>query len=303
MPLDPAVADVIKLMQDMDQPPLTELTPDQVRQASSAMRALLPPGAEVASSEDREVGGVPARIQKPHGAGPMPVLVWLHGGGFVIGSAADADALTRDLAAKAGCIVVSVDYRLAPEHKAPAPFEDCLAAAHWVLGHADELGGDLDHVAVGGDSAGGSLAALVTQQLKGRFVAQVLVYPTTDLTMSARSVEENGEGYLLTKEDMAWFRGHYLDGSGIEPDDPRVSPLFADDLVGLPEALVITAEYDPLRDEAEAYAHKLDAHGVHATTRRFDGTIHGFVSFGAAIPAAAEAIDEVAEFLRHRFTR
>jgi acetyl esterase len=209
------------------------------------------------------------------------------------------------LAAGAGCIVVSVDYRLAPEHKAPAALDDCLAAVGWVLDHADELGGDSSRVAVGGDSAGGNLSALAAQHFGRRLVAQLLIYPATDLTASSPSIEENGEGYFLTKDSMTWFIGHYLDGSGFEATDPRVSPAAAGDdvLAGTPQALVITAEFDPLRDEGEAYGARLQSLGVPTKARRFEGMVHAFYGWRVVAPAAGEAIDDSIGFLREAFVQ
>ena len=233
------------------------------------------------------------------------MLVWIHGGGWVIGSAVDSQATARDLAAGAGCIVVSVDYRLAPEHKAPAALDDCVAATRWVLDHAGELGGDPNRVAVGGDSAGGNLSALVALEFGDRLRYQVLVYPATDLSMSGPhpSLDENADGYLLTKAGMRWFIDHYLDDSGVGSDDVRVSPLNASDeaLSRTPPAFVITAEFDPLRDEGEAYADRLRAAGVDVTLRRFDGQIHAFYSMPLAIPASAEALAQTAELLSKAF--
>jgi acetyl esterase len=260
-------------------------------------------GADVASVTPATYGGVPGITVTPHGTGPFPVLVWIHGGGWVIGSADESIATARDLAAGANCIVVSLDYRLAPEHKAPAAADDCITAVGWVLDHAHEFGGDPARVAVGGDSAGGNLAALTALRFGSRLRQQVLVYPATDLTLTSPSIDENAEGYLLTKASMQWFVGHYLDGSGTTATDPGISPAYADDaaLAASAPAFVITAEFDPLRDEGEAYAARLASLGVPVTARRFDGQIHAFYSMPAVIPAATDAIAQTIEVLRTAF--
>ena len=305
MPLDPAAQAVLNLLAAAGGPPLEELTPPEARELFKGLVVLAGEGAAVASVTEREVGGVPALVVTPNGDGPFPVLVWIHGGGFVIGSALESQATARDLAAGAGCIVVSLDYRLAPEHKAPAALDDCISATRWVLDHATELGGDPDKIAVGGDSAGGNLSALVALELGDRLRYQVLVYPAVDLAMSGDypSLGENADGYLLEMSGMRWFVGHYLDDCGLSADDVRVSPMNASDeaLSRTPPAFVITAEFDPLRDEGEAYADRLRAAGVDVTQRRFDGQIHAFYSMPSAIPASAEAVAQTVELLRKAF--
>jgi acetyl esterase len=303
MPLDPAAQAILAMLAEAGAPPLEELTPDEARVSFAGIAALGGEGASVAGVEERAVGGVPAVVVTPHGNGPFPVLVWFHGGGWVIGTAAESTATAKDLAAGAGCIVVSLDYRLAPEHKAPAALDDCIAGTRWVLEHGAEIGGDPLRVAVGGDSAGGNLAALVALELGDRLRYQALVYPATDLAMTHPSIDENAEGYLLTKATMQWFIGHYLDGSGMAADDARISPHFAGDaaLKKVAPAFVITAEFDPLRDEGEAYAPRLRGLGVDVTHRRFDGQIHAFYSMPLAVPTAAEAIAQTATLLRKAF--
>ena len=242
------------------------------------------PGPEIASVEDREIAGVPVRIYRPSAADGLPVLLYFHGGGWVIGDLDSHDGVSRDLASQAGILVIAVDYRLAPEHKFPAAVDDSLAVTQWVLDHAAEVGGDPSRVAVGGDSAGGNLAAILAHELRGRLAFQLLVYPATDMTMSFPSITDNGEGYLLTKASMDWFTGHYLDGTGADRRELRLSPLNNTDWTGLPPALVITAEFDPLRDEGEAYAAKLQAAGVPTTLHRYDGQMHVLLHAGRADP-------------------
>jgi acetyl esterase len=256
---------------------------------------------EVERIEDRAVpgpvGDVPVRVYTPAGAAGAGrgVLVWIHGGGWVIGDLETADPTCRLLANRSGCVVVSVDYRRSPEAKAPAPLDDCLAVLRWVAADAAGLGVDGDRIAVGGDSAGGNLAALACLRLRdegGPAVAfQLLVYPVTDLTRSSGSYEENAEGYFLTKASMVWFIDHHLSGTGIDPKDPLVSPLYADTLDDLPPALVITAEYDPLRDEGEAYAQRLREAGVDVEAVRYDGQIHGFFAMATLLEDGAAAVD------------
>ena len=303
MPLDPSAAAVLDALAQAGGPPLEEQTPEEARAMFAAMVPLAGEGADVASVEEIEIGGVPAAVVTPHGDGPFPVLVWIHGGGFVIGRGHECVATCRDLAAGAECVVVSVDYRLAPEHVAPAALDDCLAATRWVLDHAAEIGGDPERVAVGGDSAGGNLSALVALELGDRLRYQVLVYPATDLSMSHPSIDENGEGYLLTKAGMTWFLGNYLNGSSKSADDADISPMRAgnDAIAAVAPAFVITAEFDPLRDEGEAYAERLRAAGVDVTHRRFDGQIHAFYSLPMMIPVANEAIAQTSELLRKAF--
>jgi acetyl esterase len=303
MPIDPALVHLLDEMAAAGAQPMHQLAPIEARIVSEGIIPLAGEGAEVASQVEREIGGVPAAVYTPHGEGPFPVLVWIHGGGWVICGLPHYHAVCRDLAAAAGCIVVSLDYRLAPEHKAPAAVDDCLAATGWVLEHADELGGDPTRVAVGGDSAGGNLSAVVAQHFGRRLSGQLLVFPATDLTLSSPTIEQHADGPFLTQADMVYFAGHYLDGSGIEATDPIVSPLLASDdvIASTPPAFLLTAEYDPLVGEGEAYAHELAAHGVLTTLKRYPGMIHAFYVMRAVTPVAGEAIDDSARFLRGVF--
>jgi acetyl esterase len=301
VPLDPAIASLLALMAEAGGPPIEEQTVAEARERAAALVPLAGDGAEVAARDERDIAGVPCIVYRPVGGdAPRPVLAWFHGGGWVISDAAEHDAVCRDLAAGAGCVVVSVDYRLAPEHQAPAAVDDALAVSAWLVEHAGAIGGDPARVAVGGDSAGGNLAAVVAQRLGNRLRGQVLLYPTVDLTVDWPSLTENGEGYLLTKARMDWFAEHYVAGSGVERDDPRISPMRASDdvIAGTAPAYVLTAEYDPLRDEGEAYGARLAALGVDTTVRRFDGMIHWFHRMRLVTPVAGEAIDACAAFLR-----
>jgi acetyl esterase len=246
------------------------------------------------------------RIYTPEGSGPFPLLVFFHGGGWVIGDLDGHDPLCRRLTNLVDCIVVSVDYRLAPEHPFPAAPRDCFAATQWVAQNAAQLQGDPARIAVGGDSAGGNLAAVVAQLARDQggpaLVFQALIYPATDLRMSTASIEENGKDYLLTKEDMIWFMQHYMKNEE-DKSNPLASPLLAANLSNLPPALVITAEYDPLRDEDEQYGERLKEAGVPVQISRYDGAIHGFVSCGVmGIELGNQATAEIALALRSAFT-
>jgi acetyl esterase len=301
MPLDPAAQVVLDMVAAAGNPPLEDMTAGQAREAFAPLALLQGDAPEGIRVEQREIAGVPCEVVNLPGTGPRPVLIWIHGGGWVIGTAAESSITCQRLAAGAGCVVVNVDYRLAPEHPFPAAPEDCTAVTRWVLEHAAELDGDPARVAIGGDSAGGNLSAVVANEVPG-LILQLLVYPATDLTFSSPSIEENGEGYLLTRADMEWFVGHYLSGGG-DPKDPRLSPLHADDTViaGAPPALVITAEFDPLRDEGEAYAARLAEAGVAVSTTRYDGQIHAFFTLPAVLPAAVPAQAEAITALRAAF--
>ncbi len=227
----------------------------------------------------------------------------------MLGSIDTHDPLARAVASSAGCIVVSVDYRLAPEHRFPAAVDDCVAAVRWVIAHADEIGGDPRNVAVAGDSAGGNLATVAALTLKGAprgssslsLVGQLLIYPVTQVRAArVGSFVTNAEGYFLRTSDMEWFESHYL-GDRSDPSDPRVSPLLAPDLSGMPPALVITAEYDPLRDQGEAYARRLREAGVSCAHIDYPGAIHGF--FGMPVAISDRAISQAGQWLRSVFGR
>jgi len=297
MPVDPAAQAVLDILNAPGVPPLDELPVPDARAAYDGLAGFAGEPVPVAATEDLSAGGVPVRLYRPAGEGPHPVLIWLHGGGWVLGSVDGYDAVARDLCVRAGCLVVSVGYRLAPEHRFPAAVDDVVTAATWVAATIADHGGDPARMAVGGDSAGGNLAAVLANQLPGRFRLQVLIYPATDLTGSYPSVEEHGDGLLLTKSAMAWFAGHYLGAA--DPRDHRASPLYADGatLAAAPPAVVITGEYDPLRDEGEAYAGRLRAAGVGVEHRRYPGMIHAFYAMRGVVPAATEALDQVSTAL------
>ncbi|MBI3734721.1 MAG: alpha/beta hydrolase [Chloroflexi bacterium] len=282
--------------------PLHTLSVDEARRQMNALSALLGPGEPVAHVEDRLIAGpdgaIPIRIYMPHGGGPFAGLVYFHGGGWVLGNLETVDVSCRMLTNRAQCIVVSVNYRHAPEHKFPAAADDAYAATRWVAEHALGLNIDPARVAVGGSSAGGNLAAAVALMARERgappLAFQLLTVPVTDYAFGTESYRANADGYGLTKDGMVWFWNHYL-RSEADGSNPVASPLRAADLSGLPPAFVMTAEYDPLRDEGEAYAARLRAAGVPVAHKRYEGMIHGFLG--------AQATDDAAEQLRAAFAR
>jgi acetyl esterase len=278
MPLHPQAVSLLDLMAQLGDPPLEESTPEQARASRKARQR--PSTEPIHHTRDLDAGGIAARLYRPNDRTDLGLLVYLHGGGWVIGDLDSHDAVCRALANGSGHAVLSMDYRLAPEHPFPAALEDALSATRWAHAHASELGCRADRLAVGGDSAGANLAAVVAHLAPVPLVYQLLVYPVTDCTRSHASYEENGEGYFLTKASMGWFIDHYVSGPAGSPSDPRVSPHFAADhvLAATPPALVITAEFDPLRDEGDAYATRLAALGVPTSHVRFGGMFHAFFS-------------------------
>ncbi len=259
----------------------------------------------VAGTEDRTIpgpgGDLALRVYRPGGAGPFGTLVFFHGGGFAIGSLDSHDAVCRSLTNKSGCLVVSVDYRLAPEHPFPAAVDDAWAAVCWVTDHAESLGGEPDRLAVAGDSAGGTLSAVVALRARDEggpaLALQALVYPGADPAGDYPSAVECGEGYLFTTPMRAWFLSQYVPAD-IDPAQWWISPLRAESHEGVAPALVVTAEYDPLRDEGEAYAAALQRAGVPTKLSPYNGMCHGFLSYGAVIDAADRAVCEVAAEVR-----
>ncbi len=245
-------------------------------------------------------GPIPLRLYR-HGEGssPRPVLVYFHGGGWVIGDLDTHDTLCRQLALASDCVVVSVDYRMGPEHPFPAAVDDACAATRWVAAQAPTLGLDATRLAVGGDSAGGDLAAVVSLALRGELplAFQLLIYPATDQHRTHESHRRNAQGYLLTTDTMTWFHDHYI-ADPAHDDDWRASPLRHPDLSRLPPALVLTAGYDPLRDEGMAYAQRLSESGVRATLVCFERQIHGFIPMGRVMDEANEAVALCADALK-----
>jgi len=306
MPLDPNVELFLQTVQQAGQPSLREVGVQQAREGIALMHALCSPAGELARVEERTVpgpsGDVPVRVYSKASEAILPVVVYFHGGGWTIGDVACYDTVCRKLAVASGLTLVSVDYRLAPEHVFPAAVEDCYAVTKWIAEHASDLGVDGSRLAVAGDSAGGNLAAVTSILARDRggptIAFQLLIYPVIDGTMSFPSIKENAEGYLLTADEIAWFYEQYVPPD-VDRKNPMLSPLYAPDLTNLPPALVITAEYDPLRDEGEAYADALQQAGVEARASRYDGMVHGFVPIDGVIPTATQAIDEGAASLTY----
>jgi acetyl esterase len=299
VPVDPHIAALLTMLAETGLPPMHEGTPEAARtqyltlSAARSSELVVPVGAVEETTVPGAEGDLRARVYRPEGEGPFPTVAFFHGGGWVIGDLDTHDRSVREICRGSRAVVVAVDYRLAPEHPFPPAAEDAVAAARWIAAHRGELGGD-DRLAVAGDSAGGNLAAVVAQQLTAEgtpLAAQLLVYPAVDALGDHPSRTENARGYFLEQATMDWFYGHYA-GAWNDAKDPRLSPLHAADLSGLPPAVVVTAEYDPLRDEGEAYGEALRAAGVEARVRRFDGLIHGFFAMGAVSPAAQAAVDE-----------
>jgi acetyl esterase len=304
MPVDPQIKALLDLGAGV--PATNTLSVTQARAQYEGRIRLMAQPAKVDAVREQVIqgpgGDLRLRIYRPQGKGPFPLLAFFHGSGFVLCSLDTHDGMCRNLCAGAGCVVVSVDYRLAPEHKYPAGLDDCVFATHWIADHASELDGDATRLVVGGDSAGGNLAAAAALRLREQggppLVGQLLIYPVTDYhAPGTASYRENAEGYGLTRDTMVWFWDHYL-ADAAQAADPYASPLRAPDLANLPAALVQTAEYDPLRDEGEAYAAKLRAAGTPATLSRWDGMNHGFLFWVGRVDKAGEAMGECCSWLR-----
>jgi acetyl esterase len=308
--LDPQARALIERIAAVGAPPLHSLTPLEARRAYRESRAALA-SAPVPVEEVRELS-IPgpalvlrARLYRPDSAqNVVPGMVYFHGGGFIYGDMDTHDAVCRGIAQCARCAVVSVDYRLAPEHQFPAAVEDAFAATSWAAANAAALGIDPARLAIAGDSAGGNLAAVVALMARERgapaLATQVLVYPTTDFAAETESIARFAEGYLLTRESIRWVKRTYLRDER-DALDWRASPLRAPDFSRLPAAYIITAGFDPLRDEGRAYAERLTGGGVAVTHECFEGQVHGFLLMGGALAAAGHAIQRIGQTLRMQF--
>lgn len=307
--LDPQAEAILQQRAQMNLPPLNTLTPAQARERVKSLAALLAQPEAVSNVENLTITGpggqIPLRIYTPQGEGPFPILVYFHGGFFVVEDLDTEDNLCRSLSNGTCCIVVSVDYRLAPEHKFPAAVEDAYAAIKWVADKANYINGDPARIAVGGISAGGNLAAVVAIMARDRggpgLIYQLLINPGIDYSrFDTKSYQKYADGYFLTKADMEWGCANYLN---CEEDrlNPLVSPLQAPELIGLPPALVITSEFDVLRDEGESYAKRLRKAGVSVRYRRYKGMIHGFMVMDGLLDRARTSIEEASTALREAF--
>ncbi|MEU3734956.1 alpha/beta hydrolase [Streptomyces sp. NPDC033538] len=306
MRLDPQLQDLYDRRAEQRVRPLYTMTLAEARAADLAtiqVGAGTPEPVQqvVDTSMPGPAGPLPVRVYRPSAEGPLPVLVYFFGGGWTLGSLDTGDAICRSLANAAGCLTVAVGYRLAPEHRFPAAPDDCFAGLRWVAEHAGRWNGDTDRLAVAGDSAGGNLAAAVTLMARDAggpaLRAQVLVYPNTDGLADTPSYRENTDPLLFNDKSVRWYWDNYL----AAPEDaahPLASPLRADDHSALPPALVITAEYDPLRDEGESYAQRLRDSGVPVEARRYPGTVHGFFAMAGTLDAGRGAHEQAAGFLR-----
>jgi acetyl esterase len=304
VPLDPQTQAFLEQMRELGVPGLGELPPEEARAAGDEAAATVFGPVPDVPWKDRSVpgpaGAIPVRVYRP-GDEPAPVLVYFHGGGWVLGSLNTHHGVCASLAETAGCVVCSVDYRMAPEHRFPAAVEDAWAATVWLAENADQVGGRPGALAVGGDSAGGNLAAVCALRARDTglpLALQLLVYPVTDADLDTSTYREFADGYFLTAYSMHWFWDHYLPEGEGDRFHPDASPLRADDVSGTAPAFVLTAEFDPLRDEGEAYARRLEEAGVPVTLRRYDGMIHGFYRMPAVIGRANDALAETAEAVR-----
>jgi len=307
VPIDPQAAAIIAAMEkEFPALDLTVSGTEMRRRIKEAGAKVLPAEAEpVARVENRVIpgphGDIPVRVYSPTEEDGAPLVVLFHGGGWVVCDLDSHDGICRALCNASGCVIVSVDYRLAPEHRFPIPAEDCYAATAWLSANAGLVGADASRMALVGDSAGGNLAAVVALMARDRggpeIAAQVLVYPVTDRSAETPSHRSTGEGYFLKSAEVMWYWDQYLAKSD-DGAHPYASPLRAESVAGLPPALIITAEFDPLRDEGEAYGRRMEEAGVPTAVHRYEGMFHSFLSFGGVLDAADAATAEIAAHLR-----
>ena len=309
MPLHSQVQGLLQQMGASGLKKIQDMTPEESRATFGPVFASLPPSQQkVASAVPRSIpskaGPVKTRVYTPEGAGPFPVMVYFHGGGWVFGDLDTHDAVCRELCGAVGMVVVSVDYRLSPEYKYPDATDDAVAVTKWVAENARALGADASRLAVGGDSAGGNLAAVTAQRLRDekgpKIAAQLLIYPVTRIDgHPTKSIVDNAQGYFLEKASMEYFINHYL-RSPADAKQANASPLLATDFSNLPPALVLTCEFDPLRDEGEDYGKKLQAAGVPVAISRYDGAIHGTWNFFGVLDLGRAMHDEAARWLKEQ---
>ncbi len=309
MAIDPKAKYLLEKMAEMGVKPVSSMSPEEARQMILNSTGEGGPIRAVASVAERKIpgpaGDLAIRVYSPHGTGPFPLVVFFHGGGFVLGDLNTHDQICRELCDGAGCVVMSVEYRLAPENKFPAAIDDTLAATRWAAENAFHMGADPDRMAVAGDSAGGTLSAVTALRIRDQggplLRGQLLIYPATDFYKPGTPSLEEYSGYFITIEDLVWFTGHYLNDES-EADNPYAFPMRAADLSNLPPALVITGECDPLRDEGEIYATRLKSAGVPAKLIRYEGMIHGFFNFLGILDQSREAMDEACGWLKDIFS-
>lgn len=308
MSLDPQIKVILDQINSIQMPSWNQIDAKSYREMASKSLTMATEKEDVKKVEDgilplkgREI---PFRVYTPGGEAPHPALVFYHGGGWVIGDLDSHDSVCRTLANKAECVVIAVDYRLAPEHKFPAAVEDAYDSLQWIAMHAKEFDIDPNQIAVGGDSAGGNLAAVTCIMAKERkspnIVYQMLLYPSTGYEEVPDSMHENAEGYFLTVQQMNWFRDQYFSNKE-ELQDPYGSPVLYSDHKGLPPTLIMTAQYDPLRDVGKAYAEKLKENDVDVTYKNYERLIHGFANFHTLVDQAEEALGEAANHLKTAF--
>lgn len=305
MPLDSEVEIILSTLAEQGGSPLHELSPEDMR---ALYKTMTPPPPDVKLAEVRDLdcpgpaGNIALRLYRPSEKEGLPVVMFFHGGGWVIGDLDTHDALCRQLAAFSGVAVVAVDYRLAPEHPYPAAYMDCYEASYWVRRNTKELGVDEGKIFVAGDSAGGNLAAAVALHTRheGAFIirGQVLIYPVLDCDFDTESYQENAEGYLLTRDAMRWFWDNYT--NDVSRTETYAAPLRESAFRLLPPALIVTAEFDPLRDEGQAYASRLEESGVDTELAHYQGVIHGFVQMNAQIPTGLVALKHCADWIKDR---
>lgn len=303
MPLDAQIESVMEQVAALGFPPSHTVSAQEAR--SNAKARPRGKGPDVHKVEDIKIpsdaGPIPARIYTPSDETSLPVLVWFHGGGWVVGDLESADATARHLCNESSSVIISIDYRLAPETKFPGASDDCYAATQWVSENASSLNADPDKIAVGGDSAGGNLAAVVSLMARDKqgpkIGFQLLVYPVTEMNFNTKSYIDNAEGYQLSRDGMIWYWDHYLEDKE-SANNPYAAPMKAQSLQNLPPALIITAEYDPLRDEGKAYAERLKAEGVTTQYTMYSGMIHGFFGMASVVDKGRAAVKEAADAMR-----